>query len=106
MPAPDWENLDLFLNTDDFGITVTINHKAGGSSTLRAIFDDPYINAQLGEYQPDITDPRLTVKQLDAINVKKHDYCTINDKTYDVLTAPQPDGSGMAIIRLAARATA
>ncbi|MDO4231407.1 MAG: hypothetical protein Q4D19_04680 [Lautropia sp.] len=48
-----WENLDTFLDPDDFAIRVTLRLQAGGARVVRAIFDDPYLNAELGEYELD-----------------------------------------------------
>lgn len=61
-----WENLDTFLDTDDFATRVTVRLQAGDERVVRAIFDDPYLNAELGEYELDTTQPRLTCKWTDV----------------------------------------
>lgn len=67
-----WENLDIFLDTDDFAIRATLRLQDGRERVVRAIFDDPYLNAELGEYELDTTQPRLTCKWTDV-----HDRATL-----------------------------
>jgi hypothetical protein len=106
MPKPSWENLDDFLQLDSaggFANTATIDLQDGSTITVRGIFDDPYLNAQLGEYDHDTSAPRFLCKAADVTAVRRQDELTIDGTTYDVLTAPQDDGTGMATIKLAPR---
>lgn len=101
MPTPAWDDLDAFVSTDDFAIAATVRLQDGGTRIVRGIFDDPYLNAQLGEYEMDTSRPRLTCKEADVIGVLRGDLVDIEGKTYDVLTSAQPDGTGMAVLDLA-----
>ncbi|MFY0309637.1 head-tail joining protein [Leisingera sp. D0M16] len=101
MPAPSWENADAFLQLDDFAIEATVTPQGGVSRTIRGIFDDPYLNAQLGEYEADASDPRLTCKETDVADLAEQDQVQIGAKNYYLLTAPQPDGTGFAVLRMA-----
>ena len=101
MPSPAWENLDDFLNTDEFAVGAIIAFQAGGIRTVSGIFDDPYMNAGLGEYDMDSSRPRLLCKEPDLVGVDRGDQVTIDGTLYDVLTGPQSDGTGMAILALA-----
>ncbi len=49
MPTPAWDDLNTFLSVDDFAIEATVHRQDGDTSTVVGIFDDPYMNAQLGE---------------------------------------------------------
>lgn len=101
MPTPAWDDLDAFVSTDDFAIAATVRLQDGGTRIVRGIFDDPYLNAQLGEYELDTSRPRLTCKEADVIGVLRGDRVDIGGKTYDVLTSAQADGTGMAVLELA-----
>lgn len=104
MRGPSWENLDDFLQTDDdggFANTAVIHFQTGGSRTVNAIFDDPYMNADIGEYEADTSSPRLNGKEVDFAGVTRGDTVTVTGETFDVLTNPQADGTGWAIITMA-----
>lgn len=104
MPAPSWEKLDDFLATDDDGgfATVAILTLLDNSTRpINGIFDDPYLNAQLGEYDADSNDPRFLCKETDTAGVDRGCTLAIGAVTYDVLDGPHADGTGMATIKLA-----
>ena len=104
MRGPSWENLDDFLQTDDnggFANTAVIHFQTGGSRTVSAIFDDPYLDAELGEYVADTSQPRLNGKETDFAGIRRGDTVTVTGETFDILTSPKPDGTGWAVIELA-----
>lgn len=101
MPKPAWEDLDAFLNVDEFAVSATVTFQDGTTMAVRGIFDDPYLNAELGEYELDSSRPRLTCKEADVIDVRRGDTVTIDGRVYDVLTTAQPDGTGMAQLEMA-----
>lgn len=104
MRGPSWENLDDFLQADDdggFANTAVIHFKTGGSRTVKAIFDDPYLDADIGEYVADTSQPRLNGKEVDFAGVTRGDTVTVTGETFDILTSPQADGTGWAIITMA-----
>lgn len=105
---PAWENLDDFLQAEDFASSAVIT--LPGGTVLPAapgIYDDPYLNAQLGEYEVDTTTPRFTGKLSDLALVVRKSVAVITTDgvatTFDVLTDVQPDGTGMAVVKLAPR---
>lgn len=111
MPAPSWENLDAFLQLDDFGgfaHRAVITLQGGGTiGPLAGIFDDPYLNAQLGEYQMDTSAPRFLAKETDFPGVRRGDsFYLVNKagvrvgKIYSIMTYPHADGTGMATLEL------
>lgn len=104
MRGPSWENLDDFLQIDDdggFANTAVIHFKTGGSRAVKAIFDDPYMDANIGEYVADSSKPRLNGKEVDFAGVTRGDTVTVTGETFDILTSPQADGTGWAIITMA-----
>lgn len=103
MPAPSWENLDTFIQIGEFAITASVTLADGEVRQVAGIFDDAFMNAQLGEYDLDTTQPRLTVKEIDAVGIDRGDIVVIGDDTFDVLTGPQCDGTGMAVIVMGRR---
>lgn len=108
MPKPSWENLDVFLQGDaegGFAITARIAF-ADGSDTreITGIFDEPYLNAQLGEYDVDDVQPRFLCKEVDTIGIKRNDELCLSDgRRFYIMTYPQPDGTGMSTLKLECR---
>lgn len=107
MGKPSWENLDAFLTLDTaggFARPATITLLASNTAiTVNGIFEDAYMNAQLGEYEQDTSDPRFLCKSSLVAAVVRKDVLVLDGKTYDVLEAPHHDGTGMATIKLAPR---
>lgn len=101
MPTPAWDDLNTFLSVDDFAVEATVTRQDGDTRVVIGIFDDPYLNAQLGEYELDTSRPRFTCKESDVIGVLRGDMVEINGRSYDVLSSAQPDGTGMAVLELA-----
>jgi len=103
MPAPDWEDLGDFLNLDDFAIEAEIAFSAGGTRTIRAIFDDPYAAPALGELTLDSTGPTVSGRESDFAGVGRGDTVTVAGALYDVLQGAEGDGTGWARLPLAPR---
>lgn len=104
MPKPSWENLDVFLQKDStggFAVVATVQFEDGSVKDITGIFDEPYLNAQLGEYDFDDSKPRFTCKEADVFNVKRGDYLKFQDGgRFYIMGYPQPDGIGMACLEL------
>jgi hypothetical protein len=100
MPSPAWEDLDAFLQIEDFATTAVFTLLDSSTREVVGIYDDPYLNAQLGEYQTDTSEPRFTCKEADTAGIQRKCTAVIHGRTYDVMSYPQQDGTGMAIIRL------
>jgi hypothetical protein len=99
--SPAWENLDQFLNPRDFGQVVTINLANGSIRQVNAIFDDPYFDDTLGEYNLDISAPRILAKMTDLAGVNRGDSVTVAGVQYDVLAPAMGDGIGMGTLKMA-----
>ena len=101
MPALDWEDLSVFLEEDEFASPVTLTRADGTQLSFSAIFEAPYLDAQTGEYNMDMTRPRAWCRESDVPGVVRGDTALIAGIAYDVLTEPQSDGAGMAMLDLA-----
>ena len=104
MRGPSWENLDDFLQTDGsggFAQTAVVQLQGGGTRSIPVLFDDPYLNAQLGEYEADTSEPRISGKETDMAGVRRGDMVTVAGETFDVMASPQPDGTGWALVTMA-----
>ncbi|RYH04124.1 hypothetical protein EU805_01770 [Salipiger sp. IMCC34102] len=100
MPAPDWENLGEFFSPDEFAVPVTIRR---GDVVLwegSAIFEEQNGPSSLGDLQHDLTEPHLLLPSADAAAVDDGDVAVVDGKTWDVVSDPEHDGSGLARIRL------
>ncbi len=100
MPAPSWEDLDVFFDLDEFAVQAVITLGNGSTRDVVGIFDDPYLHAMLGGYDRDQVKPTLTMKETDSVGIKRGCYATILGKQYDVLTSPKGDGTGITVLEL------
>lgn len=105
MPAPAWEDPSIFFDVDDFGTLATFTGRDGvARAPVPGIFDDPYLDKQLGEYVQDASDPRFTCEERHAFGLKKHDACTIASmpgRKFRVEHDPMYDGTGTCVVHLA-----
>ena len=101
MPSLSWDNLDAFLQADDFAIEATVTPQGGVSRVVSGIFDESYLNTQIGEFELDASQPRLTCKAADAVDLQAKDEVQIDGQRYLLLTGPQFDGTGFAVLSLA-----
>lgn len=98
---PAWDNLDDFLQADDFAVPAVIGFQAGGTRMVQGVFDDPSLSAKLGGYDRDDNHVTLTLKASDTAGVRRGDTVAVDGVTYDVMTSPKMDGTGMATLVLA-----
>lgn len=101
MPSPAWEDLDAFLQLDDFANSAVIHLQTGENRPVNGIFDDPYLGAKLGGFDRDDNHCTFLLKETDCVGVLRRDTLTVNGTTFDVMTTPQGDGTGLSIIALA-----
>lgn len=103
MPKPSWENLDVFFQTDahgGFSSIAVFELTDGTARQITGIFDDPYYNAQMGEYEVDDSQPRFTCAETDAIGIGRKDIMNLDGKRYSVMGYPKSDGVGVVVIPL------
>ncbi len=104
MPAPAWEDLDAFLQLDvtgGFAVPAVFTLSDGSTREVAVIFDDPAMDAEVGEYIKEDQSPYVTGKETELRGILRADSVVISGRTYGVLSSPRPDGTGMAIVRLA-----
>ncbi|NKD76605.1 hypothetical protein HEQ60_02310 [Haematospirillum sp. H1815] len=98
-----WEELGLFLNPKEFAETAVLQLQNGTERTVTVLYDEPYLDVELGEYCGDRTEPRLNGKMSDLGDVRRGDTVLIlrTGEVFDVLGGAQPDGTGWAVVPLA-----
>jgi hypothetical protein len=90
------ENLSLFLR--DFGEAVQMGPE-GSEVTITAIFDDEYYEVE-GAYAPVSTSsPAITCESADVSAVVEGTRFVARGTEYEAVN-PEPDGTGMTVIRL------
>lgn len=99
--TPVWDDLDTFLDLDDFAVEVLLFPEVGAPRTVPAIFDRPFLSADLGEYMAETEQPRITARETDLQGMTRGGRVEIAGTVYDVLGGPQADGTGMATLPLA-----
>ena len=93
---PSWERLEDFLDLNDFAVEVIPT----GCSPFNAIFDNPTMNSETGEYDMNSEQPRVTCKSSDAQGLKKFDTMTVDGVAYVLNADPHHDGTGMCMLDL------
>ncbi|RQQ37068.1 head-tail joining protein [Burkholderia stagnalis] len=107
MPShPSWDDLDEFLESDEFASLATISLKNG--AVLRdvvGVFDEPGMSAGLGTFEQDTTHPTFLCKWSAVSAVRRGDLFVIPDdagvlKNYEAHKTPMRTGDGMAVVHL------
>ena len=104
MSAIGFEDLNDFLDADEFADVADVLDPEGVpvATGILGIFDDPYLNAELGEYDMDTSRPRFGCKLADLpAGVARGHQLEINGELFSVLTEPEKDGTGWAQLDLA-----
>lgn len=70
------------------------------SITCKGIFDNSFVDSNIGETIMDTTQPRVTCQHSAVVTLPREAIVTIRGKPYSVVQV-QPDGTGFAIIHLA-----
>lgn len=107
MPHPSWDNPADFVDRDDFAVRGVIVFQDGTRREITGIYDGPYREGTLGEYEQDTTKPKFTcvegvcngVHRGDGLEVYEADGVTLFG-TFGILTYPQPDGTGLEVLEL------
>ena len=100
---PFVEDLDQFLRVDEFAHACELRLEGGTIRAVQGIFDEPFLDAEMGEYRLDDAAPRLLGKASDFAGATRFDTIVIAGREFDIMEAPQIDGTGMATLRLAVR---
>lgn len=89
-----------FAEDDELVFAWETDDGAEESITCRGIFDNSFVDSNIGETVLDTTAPRLTCVASDVASVPREAFVTVRGKTYSV-TQIQPDGTGFSIVQLA-----
>lgn len=102
MPAqPAWDDLDAFLDPDEFADLATITLKDGAVlEGIPGLLDETGLAASLGTFQQDTTHPCFTGKSADLARVRKGDLFVIAGKQYDAHKGAHQDGHGLSTVQL------
>lgn len=109
MPHPSWDNPQEFVDLGDFAVKAIIQFQDGSTPRdIVGIYDGPYVQATLKEYQQDTKKPKFTcvegtcagARRSDDLVVYLADGVTVFG-TFGILTYPQPDGTGLEVLELA-----
>jgi len=100
MPHPSWDNVDEFLDPDDFGTVARAQPATGPAFDMPGIFDDGVMNVEAGEYDMADGRPRIEVHERFAPLLKKRDAVTINGQAYYLVHDPHPNGTGTCVLEL------
>lgn len=106
MTSPAWDNLDEFMDTDDFAVPAVVQFQAGGTRDVTGILEDPYLDGKLGDFHEDTTQPTFQLPLYRCTGIKRGDTLVATlpknggTVTYDIMTRPQPLGDGMAQLEL------
>lgn len=106
MTTPAWDELDEFMDTDDFAVPAVVQFQAGGIRNVTGILEDPYMGAKLGEVAEDATAPTFQLPMSRCTGIRRKDRIVVTlpknggTVTYDIMTRPQALGDGMAQLEL------
>ncbi|KVE35261.1 head-tail joining protein [Burkholderia sp. TSV86] len=107
MPHPAWDDPAEFLDLDEFAVKAVIQFQNGETREIVGIYDGPYREAQLGEYEQDTTKPKFTCMEGVARGARRGDGLVVYEAdgvsvfgTFNIMTYPQPDGTGLEVLEL------
>lgn len=107
MPHPSWDNPADFLDQDEFAVKAIIQFQDGTTRPIVGMYDGPYREGQLGEYEQDTTKPKFTCEEGTCKGAKRGDGLVVYEAggktvfgTFGILTYPQPDGTGLEVLEL------
>lgn len=107
MPHPSWDNPAEFVDLGDFAVRGIIQFQDGTTREIVGIYDGPYREGKLGEYEQDTTRPKFTCVEGTAKGARRKDGLTVYEAdgvtvfgTFGIMTYPQPDGTGLEVLEL------
>lgn len=104
MPAPAWEDLTAFFDTDDdggFAVVASLTLADGTKRDINVIYDEPFSRMKMdGGGEIDGDDYAFTAPDTDIIGLSKKCAVSVAGKTLYVLAVEQ-DGTGVSRVYLA-----
>jgi hypothetical protein len=103
MPIEDDADLALFMDSDDFGVSVTYTPLVGQPSTFSALLlDQPADIVISGAPAADGRHRLLVLRTADVAIPVEADQVSIGGTTYKVVPPIHPDGHGLVTVTLEA----
>jgi len=93
------EDLDSFLNTDDFAIAATYTPAGGTAKTVHGIFDNGFEGMGDGTVEVEATIPTFLVKAADVPSAAQGDALKVVSTDF-LVKSVQPDGTGLTLLIL------
>jgi hypothetical protein len=104
MSSPEWDEIDVFFDPDDFGVEAWVTPAGGVRRPVTGLFDDPFLQIKLGTFKGTLTEPTFTGKAADLAGINRGDVLEIPGKGFfDIMTPAQGDGTGIAMLQLSAQ---
>lgn len=100
MAALGFEDLSEFFDLNEFA-TTAILYNAGGAQEIIGIFDEPSVEAEIGQFEIDTVSLTFRCKASEVVNAERGDRLTIDDRELWLTKLPQADGTGLAVLFLA-----
>ena len=102
------EDLTAFLSDAEFAVRCELRRGGALVRSFLGIFDEMGLDADLGEYRLETSQPRLNARAVDLSGAARGDMLLIEPGTprareCDVMATPMADGTGWAVLRLAPR---
>ena len=95
------EDLSILFNTNHFGVVASITPIAGTARNINVIYDNEYTATRIiDDIQVENREPQIMCKTSDVTDITNGAAVTVAGKSYKVLGAPQPDGTGISTIIL------
>ncbi len=101
MAVESAEDLASFFDTDEFALAATYTLQGGGASAVNGIFDDAFIEVEVGAGVPiGSTDPQFKCRSADVpATAAEGDTLTASGTVYTVRII-EPDGTGSTRLTL------
>lgn len=88
------------LNSDEFGIAITLFPGLDTTRVISGIFDATHLEIDNGMSRVSTSEPQVMVQTEDVTDVEQDDVLTANGTNYTVEDIQQ-DGTGMTVLMLA-----
>lgn len=98
--TPAWDDLNAFVDAADFAVEAQLIPQSGQPRQVVGIYDGPTIEPQAGEFRANTVDSSFEGTMAALNGIVRGDTLRIEGQDYVVLSPPQPDGTGMGVLRL------
>ena len=99
------EDLSPFLEGEFSTEAVLTDREGTVARAVRVLFDRAFVDARLPgtPHRQDQAAPAITGREADLTGWGRRDLCTVDGASYDIVSNLEPDGTGLAVLRLALR---